>query len=403
MNAMKKSVMIIGAGLNQINLIKSAKEIGYCTVVIDPLHDAPGKELSDFFYVIDPIDFEKHCEIVEKHKISGIVTTQMDKPLQFMAKIAKKYGFSFPDEESILWARNKYLMKMRFIKFNVPCAKGIIIKNKLELESISPELLIFPLIIKPVDAYSSRGVFKIESFEELENKFEITKNFSSDSSVLIEEFIGGRMISVEGFVFEKNPRAIQYTERYKFTDFPYCVELGHIQPAVLSDKEKSQVNKVLFKAIKSLKLDDCGFHAELKLNESGIYLIEIAARLGGDFNASHLVPISTGINIEKIIAQIAMNEKPVIPDSIEQYSMIKWIEFPVGKKVKKIRKIELDKDLSVNIVTFNVLLKENDLIPQVTDSAKRRGYIIAKGSSRDEIIITCKKVEDFILQSIEYY
>lgn len=400
---MKKSILIIGGGFNQVNLIRSAKELGYTTVVAEITDNSPGKEFSDFFYVVNPTDFEAHCSIIEKHDVKGVTSTQMDRPMIFMSKLAAKYGFNFPKEESVLWARNKYLMKQRFLANAVPCAKGVLIRSPKELSDEFSQNKQFPWIIKPVDAFSSRGVFKVNNFEELSAKYDTTKSFSSDATVLVEEFISGNMISVEGVVFNGSISIIQYTERYKFTPAPMFVELGHIQPATLSDEVRNSVDKLIHDVIRSLELNNCGFHGELKLTEKGPYIIEIGARLGGDFNASHLVPTSTGINIEKMIASIAMNDAPVLPPFKKQFSMIKWIEFPAGKKVKQINEIVLSENVKENIIELKNLLEVEEEVPQVTDSSKRRGYVIAKGKTRDEVITTCSDVEEIMLKSVQYY
>ena len=75
----KKSIMIFGAGLNQYLLIKESKVLGVTSVVLDPNPESPGKEFADYFYVVGGNDFETTKEIALKHKISGLVTTQMEK------------------------------------------------------------------------------------------------------------------------------------------------------------------------------------------------------------------------------------------------------------------------------------------------------------------------------------
>lgn len=399
---MKKNIMIIGGGYNQLNLIRSAREAGYFSIVIDPDINAPGKQYCDIFYNLAPADFERHCEVIEKHSVGGIVTSQMDKPIQFMAKIAAKYGFSFISEESALWARNKFKMKERFILKNVPCANGVLLENKTVNISQKTRELRFPLIMKPVDAYSSRGVHTLSSVEEIIENFDTTGNYSSDGSVLVEEFISGKMISVEGYIFNQGIKIIQYTERYKFTPEPLRVELGHIQPASLNDSEKCQVNEVLNKGLRALELDNCGFHAELMINENGVFIIEIGARLGGDFNASQLVPNSTGINIEKLIVNIAMGDEPVLPGRKDQFVMIKWLELKEKKIISSLPDLKNILNNSGNIIDAKIQLKQGSEVPVITDSSKRPGYIIVRGESRDEVIRIALGAEKAIQSQITY-
>ena len=264
----KDAILIFGGGDNQLTLIKAAKERGYFAVVIDPNENAPGKAIANAFEVAVPKDFEATCKVVEKYNIKGIATAQMENPLLLMAQISEKYNFIFPTVEQIKRARNKFLMKQAFIDNDVPCAKGKLYREK---QIITLEDLIyydFPLIIKPADAFSSRGVIKVNNFKELKLNEKFTRSFSSDGSLILEEFIDGKEYSVESLTFDGKTHIIQYTEKI-ITEYPYTVEMGHIQPADLSKNEKLKIDRIVVNAIKALKLDNCATHTELMMTKSG--------------------------------------------------------------------------------------------------------------------------------------
>ena len=109
-----KSIMIFGAGLNQLELIREARNLGLTTIVIDPQEDPPGKSEADFFYWVDGTDYETTRTIALKHKVSGIVTGQMEKPLRLMARLAQELGFIFNSPEVTERCLDKWLMKGNF-------------------------------------------------------------------------------------------------------------------------------------------------------------------------------------------------------------------------------------------------------------------------------------------------
>ena len=150
---MMDSILIFGGGLNQMTLIQSAKDLGYKTIVIDPLENAPARKIADVFEVVGSKDYDKTKEIAVKNNVKGIVTCQMENPLLLMAKLAKELNFIFPSEKSILNARNKFLMKESFMKDGVACAKGTLIHSAEEITEEACKQLGFPLIIKPVDSF----------------------------------------------------------------------------------------------------------------------------------------------------------------------------------------------------------------------------------------------------------
>ncbi|MCD4743146.1 MAG: ATP-grasp domain-containing protein, partial [Desulfobacteraceae bacterium] len=235
---MKKLILIFGGGLGQLTLIRAAKQLGVISVVIDPNPDAPGRVIADFFYCVDGNDYKKTKQIAIKHNINGIVTGQMEKPLKIMARLAVEMGYIFHSPEVVEKCTNKYIMKSAFQTNNIPCAQGKLFKQN---ETINPDSLIdmtLPVILKPLDSFSSQGVYKINKFEEIKDFIPETRSFSSDNSVLIEEFIEGPEYSIESVTYNKKTTIVQYTQKI-ITPFPNTVEMGHVQPAKLENERVS--------------------------------------------------------------------------------------------------------------------------------------------------------------------
>jgi len=390
-----KTILIFGGGDNQRTLIIGAKELGYRTVVIDPNEKAIGKKYADIFELVEAKDYEKTKEIAEKYQVKGIVTCQMENPLLMMAKLAEEKNYRFPSIESIGNARDKYLMKQAFLKSGVPCAKGFLIAD---IKEIYDKNILFPAILKPVDAFSSRGVYKVNCNEDIEAHFTETQYYSSTGNVIIEEFIEGPEFSVESVTNNEQTYIIQITQK-EITPFPNTVEMAHIQPAELTQNEWIDIETIVKNAISALGINNCASHAELKLTANGPKMIEIGARLGGDYITSHLVPLSTDVNIEKLTVQIAMNDFTSVPAKSNHASIIRYLNLKPNKLVKKIagwQKIFENK----NLIHADINIKENEYTKSITDSAKRAGFVIVKGTNRtdaigraDELI---KKLESYI-------
>lgn len=387
-----ESILIFGAGDNQLTLIKGAKNLGYQTVVIDPNPYAIGKGFADIFEVVPSKDYELTKKIAQKYKVGGIVTCQMENPLLLMAKLAEEMSFNFPTVLAIEKARDKYLMKKAFINANVPCAKGFLLSS---VDEINESEISLPVIIKPLDAFSSRGVFKINKFEEIAIYFPISSSFSSNKTVIVEEFIEGPEYSIESVTNNGITYVIQITEK-EITPFPNTVELAHIQPANISNTERLSIELTTKDAIKALGLDNCATHTELKLTKQGPKMIEIGARLGGDYITSHLVPLSTGISIEKLTIQIAMNNFKGIPQQKENGAIIRYLNLDPNRTVESIGNW---KELinEENLEHFDIVIKEGEMTSAITDSAKRAGFVIVKGKNRDEAISNA----DYYIRKLE--
>ena len=227
---MKKSILIFGGGINQIELIKEARKLEVNSIVIDPSDCATGKDEADFFYQVEGGDYVRTKQIALKHNVKGIVTAQMEKPLPIMAKLAQELGFVFNTPKVIERSLNKALMKAAFIENEIQCAKGVLFSENEEITLSKLKKLNFPMIVKPVDAFSSRGVIRVKNFNEILQAEKNSRQYSSNAKLLVEEFLEGREFSVECITFEGKTTVIQITEKF-ITPPPNTVEMAHLQHA----------------------------------------------------------------------------------------------------------------------------------------------------------------------------
>ena len=375
----KKAVLIFGVGPLQHSIISRAKKMGLYTVGIDPCEDATCREDVDGFEVVGGQDYKGTCAVVEKYCIDAIVTAATDKPLVMMARIAQKYGFPFYSVETAQWSTDKFQMKQRFLEGGVSCAKGRLVKSVEETSD-----MVYPVIVKPRDNSGSRGVKLCRTKEELELSMAEALEYSKLDSVLVEEFIEGPEYSIEGLHYDGKSEVIQFTEK-KTTEFPYNVELGHIQPANISEENKQKIREIVAKIGKALKFENCPSHTELKINERGIFVIETSPRLGGDYITSTLTPLSTGINMEDQLLHIALGETvDTQTGRVEKASGVCFLNLPCGK-VTAIDPAINEVCTWPNVYSFATSLKVGDGIHPITSSLNRYGQFIVKGETRKEV------------------
>lgn len=389
MESDKPAVLVFGVGSLQKSIIARAKKMGYFVVGIDPLENAYVREDCDAFEVIGGKDFEGTCAVVEKYNVKGIVTTSTDKPLVMMARVAEKYKMPFFSVETAIWSTDKYLMKQRFLKGGIPCAHGKTISIVDDVDDLH-----FPLIIKPRDNSGSRGVKLCRNKTELLDSMREALDESRMDNVLVEEYIEGKEYSIEALHYNGKSEVIQFTEK-ETTEFPYNVELGHIQPADISDSNKEKIRQLIERIGKIFNFENCASHTELKINERGIFIIETSPRLGGDFINSYLTPLSTGINMEDSLLQIAMGDEVKMQERNDKCSAIKFFNFPAGREVhsgaEKLHFLD-----SEDIIKWKFRLKMGDIVEPITSSLNRHGYIILK----DKNLIILKKRLNYFIKKI---
>jgi len=395
----KKSILIFGAGINQLELINAANDLGITSIVIDPSADPPGRVLADFYYQVHGNDYEMTKQIALKHKVGGIVTGQMENPMRLMAKLAQEMDYIFHTPEIVERSLNKVRMKEAFIKRSVRCARGRAFSNQEELTAEKLADFDYPLIAKPSDAFSSRGVVKVNSFSDIREAEEETRSYSSDSTLIVEEYLEGREFSVECITYKGITTVVQVTEKF-ITPYPYTVEMAHLQPARISDWEREEIEALLREAILAIGIDNSASHAEVMLTEKGPLMIEIGARLGGDFISSHLTKASTGVSMDKSAIQIALGLKPDLSKKCNQYAMLKYIELGIGQQVGKVSPFVDLQDLEGFVFAY-CFVKEGDIIPAIKHSAQRSVCLLMKAPSEDLLFEKSKNGEQLMRQKIE--
>lgn len=393
-----QSFLIFGGGELQISLIKKVKELGYMAIVIDPNPNAIGKKYADAFYEIDGKDYSGTEKCAIDNNISGIVTSATDLPILMMARIAQSLNFSFPSFDACQTILDKNLFKRFLAINNINHAKG---KQYSETEEINIDSLKFPLIFKPVSGSGSRGVVKCERKGDIEICRKRCLKHSRDKKFLVEEFISGEEISVEAIVYKGVVHIIQLTDKI-VTPPPYNVELGHKQPSKFGYLEE-EIHQILQKIIDELKISSCSIHPEIIIDKNdNIYLIEMGPRLGGDYITSHLVPLSTGIDIEKAYLNLSMDIEPQILKSRKNNaSAIFYFNFKPGSKINS-DQIKNILSKNIHVTDYQLSLGDNKKTPVISNSLDRYGFYIMKAESLNELSEAQTEIDKKINEYVEW-
>jgi biotin carboxylase len=128
--------------------------------------------------------------------------------------------------------------------------------------------------------------------------------------LVMEEFLEGPEFSVEGWVHAREVTIAGVTD--KWTTDPFHLELQHVHPSGLPDSDQRAIREGTSLVVRTLGLDHCAFHLECKLTPRGFRLIEVAARAGGDYIASHLVPLASGTDFHANCIRVACGQPPVV-------------------------------------------------------------------------------------------
>lgn len=393
---MKKTLMIIGAGVMQVPVIKVASEMGLYVLVTDYNLDAVGMNLADFAVVMSTKDIEGSVRVAkefnERQRIDGVITVGTDASMTVaaVANALELPGIKFESAEA---ATNKFKMRKRFAKNKIPSPNFYQVWDLLEVYEAASKIG-YPLVVKPADNMGARGVTRVEKESDLRWAFHRAKSVSPSGEIIIEEFMEGPELSIDALLYDEEIIFYAIADRI-IGHPPYFVELGHTLPSNLSKKDQEKTIQVMGEGIKALGLEVGAAKGDIKITPDGPKIVELAARLSGGFMSGYTLPLATGVNIIKAAIEIALGEKPVLDEKRLNRVSVERAIIPAPGKVISIKGVEEAREIEgVEEVIINTALGET--LEQVTSNIGKAANIITCGRTRKEAEDIAKKAIEMI-------
>lgn len=379
--------MIVGASILQLPAILKAKEMGLHVAVVDYNPKAIGIPYADKYYNASTMDEDAVLAAAEDYQPDGIMTLATDMPMRGVAKTSDKLGLHSISYETAVKATDKYDMIKAFKEHDVPSPWFFVVDTIDDLKTHEADVS-FPCIIKPTDNAGSHGVAKVYSFQELLDNYEYAHSCSRHGKVIVEEFLEGPEVSVEVMVVNGVVNILQITDKIT-TEAPHFVEMGHTQPSRLPVLTQEAIRDVAVAACKAIGIDKGPAHVEMRVTKRGPVMIELGARMGGDNITTHLVPLSTGIDMVCSSIKVALGDDPDIEPTLHCGSAIRYFEVPFGT----VKAIENNEEASrvpgVKQITFTKEVGE-DSTP-IHCSNDRIGFVIAQGKTAEDAVKACEE------------
>ena len=387
-----KKIMILGASILQVPAIKKAKELGLKVIAVDMDPKAIGFEEADVNLVISTIDVPNVVKVAEKYQIDGVMTLASDMPMRTVAAIVKKLGLIGISDDTALKATNKAIMRQALSDYGVPIPKFYTATNEEEYVAAVKEIerMGYRCIVKPADNSGSRGVKLLESFDEeiVRAAYKYSRTYSRNGDVVVEEYMEGPEVSVETLSINEKCNIIQITDKLT-TGAPYFVEMGHNQPSKLSPEICKQIEKVSIAANKAIGITEGPSHTEIKVTAEGPKIVELGARLGGDNITTHLVPLSTGVDMIECCIRIALGEEPDITPKFHKASAIRYIRSDVGfiEEINGLKEAESVPGIRQVSIVHGV----GETSKKIQSSVDRIGFVIAQENTIKGAVDACEK------------
>lgn len=395
---MMKKIMVLAAGLLQIDVIEKAKSMGYYVLAVDGNPKAPGFNVADKAICADIVNEETMLKIARDEHVDGVIHPCSEVSMAVMGRINDELGLSGISREQAICATNKHLMRKAFEKGNAPSPKSILAQDAEDAWSRLQNEFDTDAILKPSRNSGSRGIAKVSrnmDKGDFIRAYDESLSESRDHSVLIEQFIEGPEFSIEMIVWQGDIHVLTVTDK-KTTGAPHFVELGHNQPSCFSATDVETLKAAAVAGVKALGVNNCACHAEAKLMNGKAYLMEVGARLGGDFISTELTHLSTGIDMVAAAIDVALGVEPDLSAKEEPKGVCVRYFCPKPGKLVSISNTEVLNNPHVYL--WEIYPKEGDVIPAVTSSLCRSGHVIVTEKTPQKAI----ELAERLIESVKF-
>lgn len=377
---MSKKILVFPGTQWQVPLIEKIQEMGHQALVVNPDPEAPGMKKADMTLISDIFDKDKVVAYGKEQHIDAVMSDECDIAMNMVAELGKAFNVPTMDEETAALFTDKFLMREFSKKHGLKYPEYKFCKTVDDAIALQKEIN-KPIIIKPLDSNASHGVFKCCNEEEIRKHFDESMSFSRvEKSVLAERFIVGTEFTIDGVKTPHGHYTMAISEKKHFAHNESIANellFSHCNPNFDYDKLRATNDAFVMKS--NLQF---GFtHAEYKFEDGEFYLIEIAARGGGNMISSCITQYMMGYDTYRYLVECATGnvhdeDFSLRPEYKERAAVLKFFETPNGggkvKEIKGLDYIENEPDIKHYRLNFKV----GDTIENALNDSVRIGFYI---------------------------
>ena len=387
---MRGTILFVGAGRHQRRAILRARELGLRVVAVDRNPDAPGLAEADEAEVVDFRDVEQVAEVGRRHGVDGVLTVSADRAVPVVAAVAEELGVPGIGRATAHLMTHKVAMRRRLAEAGVPqpafAAVRTLHEGRAGLKAVG-----LPAVLKPADSGGQRGVFRLDSSDDLDAHLHAALAESSTGEAIVESFHEG--LELNGLAIARGGavEVLTLSDRLRPPGIGFGVGWIHVYPTSLFGDTLAAAERGVVHAVHALGLRDGIAFPQLLASPDGVRVIEVAARIPGGQMAD-LARHAVGVELVEVALRQALGES--VPDElarprVEQPLAIRFLTaapgpLPTGK-VRSVGGLEKVRAFP-GVVQADTYLTVGETIRPVRLDGDRRGYVIAVGETNLEAL-----------------
>ena len=322
--------------------------------------------------------------LVERGPFNGIVAVG-DRPAYIAAQAAVRLGLPFSAPSAVLAATNKFLAKERWHDAGLPLP-GYQLLPIASDPRLAARNTRYPCVLKPLRLSASRGVIRANNESEFEDAFTRIKKLlfkDHETSLQIEDFIPGHEYALEGLLTNGRLQVLAWFDKPDPLDGPFFEETIYLTPS----HEPAQIQQSMFdavqRAVETLGLTRGPVHAEMRINDAGVWMLEVAPRPIGGL-CSRVLKFEGNQSLEEVILRHALGEDVREIRLAPGAHGVMMIPIPRPGVYLGVEGLESARQ-TPGVEDIAITAKEGQALVPLPEGASYLGFIFARGASTEAV------------------
>jgi biotin carboxylase len=398
-------LLVLGAGPAQLGVLAAARARGLNVVAADRDPSAPGFRYADRRAIVSIEDEPAIDRLARAEEIDGVIAPGTDHAVALAARVAARLGLPHPlAPEAANVAVSRQKQRERLADAGVPQPRSIVCRSLAEVTAAAEELG-YPVVIEVPDRTGERGVGLARDRKAVAEAAADALAESSDEYCLVEELVGGRIVTVNAFSLAGRFVPLTVTDREQAPPPAFGVSLAHLWPAELEPEEVGTAVETAAAAARALGVEHGPSTAQVLLADDGPRLAKLSARVGGGHDAE-LCRVALGVDANALSVAAALGEdvhaQQLAPVLQVGGACVRFLVAPAGE-LREVRGLEHASAVE-GVRGIRVYRKPGHMFGELRRASDRAGAILATGDSLGDALAAAGEAArriDFVTAAVE--
>jgi len=380
-------LLVLGAGPAQLGVLAAARRRGLTVVAADRDPSAPGFRYADRRAIVSIEDEPAIARLARAERVDGIVAPGTDHAVGTAARIAVRLALPHPlDPEAAALAVSRQKQRERLAAAGIAQPRSLVCRSLAEVAAAAAELG-YPVVVEAPDRSGDRAVALAADLEALTDAAAVALAESHGDYCLVEELVGGRLVTVNAFSLDGRFVPLTVTDREQAPPPAFGVPLANFWPAALEPPEVGAAIETAAAAARALGIEHGPTTTQVLLGSGGPLLAKLSARVGGGHDAE-LCRVALGVDLNALAVAVALGEdvhaRQLAPVLRVGGACVRFLVAPPGE-LRDVRGLEAASE-TPGVRGIRIYRRAGHVFRDLRRASDRAGAVLATGDTREEAV-----------------